>query len=226
MSCPVCRTALEHGERLYCRECDIHYPPPANVKGKPIDEVGCLDDVLNIFYAKIGDSTLIVKQPRAEDLPQIKEALKLASEYTYLRFPSWLWKHSEGVCFMPIHMRNSAGRFFLIMVLDGEMVGFSHHKYWTRAEDDKEMDVFPTPVGSLCGNVELCVLDTYQRQGIGSIYAVLSEYIAKHNGVHFILGETFKEGGMLNIRMRDGWTNFGERKAEDGSMRVLIGKAL
>jgi hypothetical protein len=191
-----------------------------------VDEVGCLDAENNVFYAKIGDSTFIVKQPRAGDLPQIKEALKLASDYTYTRFPSWMWKHAEGICFFPLHKRGATGRLFLIMILDGNVVGFSHHRYWQLTESIKETENFPVSVGSLCGNVELCVFDTYQRQGIGSIYAKVSEYIVKHNGAKFIMGETFKEAGMLNIRLKDGWMNFGERKAEDGSTRILIGRPL
>jgi len=226
MSCPKCRTPLEKGDRLYCEACDVYYHPPANIKGKTVDEIGCLDDRLNAFYAKIGDSTFIVKQPRIDDLPQIKEALKLASEYTYLRFPSPIWKHAEGSCYLPLHERGTRGTLYLVMILDGNVVGFSHHKYWPLTEDIQEKENFPIPIGSICGNVELCVIDTYQRQGIGSIYAKVSEYIAKHNNAKFILGETFKEGGMLNIRVRDGWMNFGERKAEDGSTRVLIGRAL
>jgi len=226
MSCPRCRTTLERGERLHCPECDIYYHPPTNVWGKPVDEIGCLDDANNVFYAKIGDSTFIVKQPRIADLPQIKEAQKLASEYTYLRFPCWIWKHAEGVCYMPIHKQDTRNRLFLIMLLDGEIVGFSQQRYWYLTEEDKEREGFPVPAGSLCGVANFCILDTYQRQGLGSIYAEVSEYIVKHNGAKLMIGETFKEGGALNIRLKDGWTNFGERKVEDGSTRVLIGKVL
>ncbi|GAH08006.1 unnamed protein product, partial [marine sediment metagenome] len=78
MSCPECRTTLERGDVLYCAECDVSYHPPPDVKGKSIDEIGCLDDANNAFYAKIGDSTLVVKQPRISDLPHIREGLRLA----------------------------------------------------------------------------------------------------------------------------------------------------
>lgn len=226
MSCPRCRAPLERLERLYCRECNIYYHPPPNLWGKTVDEIGCLDELNNVFYAKIGDSTFTVKQPRASDLPLIKEGMKLASEYTYLRFPSPIWKHAEGICFFPLHKRDLKGTLYLIMVLDDKVVGLSHHKYWYLTEDIQEKENFPIPVGAFCGNVELCVFDTYQRQGVGTVYAKMSEYVAKHNGAQFIMGETFKEAGMLNIRLKDGWTNFGERTAEDGSIRILIGRPL
>jgi len=226
MSCPNCRTDLEHRNNLYCPECDVLYHSPANLRDISVDEVGCLDEANNVFYAKIGNSTFIVKQPRASDLPLIREGLKLASEYTFLRFPSLMWRHPEGVCHFPLHKKGALGTLFLIMVFDGKMVGHSHHKYWRLTEETQEKENFPISVGSLCGNAELCILDTYQRQGIGSIYAKVSDYIARHNGASFIMGETFKEGGMLNIRLKSGWTNFGERKAEDGSTRILIGKPL
>lgn len=226
MSCPKCRTPLELGALLSCPNCGVSYHAPQNLRGAPVDDVGCLDEKNNVFHAKIGDLTFIVKQPRISDLPAIKEGLGLASEYTFLRFPSWIWRHAEGVCYFPLHKRGEVGTLFLIMVLGDKAVGFSHHKYWILTEKTQQKEGFPAKAGDLCGNVELCVLDPYQRQGVGTIYAKVSEFIAKHNGAKFILGETFKEGGMLNIRLKDGWTSFGERQAEDGTTRILIGRPL
>ena len=226
MFCPRCRTSLERGDPLYCAKCDVSYHSPIDVGGKPIDKVGCLDEANNVFYAKIGDSTLIVKQPRIDDLPRIREGLKLASEYTYMRFPSWLWKHTQGVCYLRLHKRGAVGTLSLIMILDGEVVGFGQHNYWHLTEAVAENEDFPTPVGALCTNVDLCVFDTYQRQGIGTICSKVSEYIAKHNEASLIMGGTFKEGGMLNIWLKDGWMNFGERAAGDGGLRILLGKPL
>jgi len=191
-----------------------------------MDEVGCLDEDKNVFYARLGERMFIVRQPTAVDRPLILEALKLASEYTVLRYPRLIWRHSEGVCHMPYFKPLTKGFVYFMMILDGKVVGFSNHTYWVLGEKTQRQMWFPVPVGSFCGNVELCVLDPYQRQGVASVYAKVSEYIAKHNGANFIMGETYKKGGMLNIRMRDGWTSFGERKLEDGTTRIVIGRAI
>ena len=191
-----------------------------------IDEIGCLDEADNVFYAKRGEQTIIVKQPRIADRPAIIEGMKLASEYTFLRCPSWIWEHSQGVCHFSRHKRGDTGTLFLIIMLDEKVVGFSHHNYWHFTEKMQKQEDFPTPVGSLCGNEMLCIFDAYQQQGIETAYVKISEYIAKHNGAKLLLGDTFKEGDMLDIWLNSGWTNFGERKAEDGSIRIMAGRTL
>lgn len=213
-------------ECLYCPKCDLPYHPPANLLGTPIDQVGCLDEINNVFYAKLGGSTIIVKQPRIGDLPDIVEGMKLASEYTYLRYPSWIWKHPMGICHFTLHKKGNSGRLFLIIMLDGKVVGFSHHDYWHLTEEAQKQENFPIPVGDICGNERFCIFDTYQQQGIETAYVKVSEYIAKHNGAKLLLGDTFKEGDMLDIWLTSGWTNFGERKAEDGSIRIMAGITL
>lgn len=189
-------------------------------------EIGCVDETLNVFQVSVGDSVFTVKQPRIDDLPAIREALKKASEYTYLRYSSIVWKHPEGMCYLPLYVQGYLGRLYMIMMLDDTVVGFSHHRYWVLDEESKEKEGFPISVGDTLCNAELCVLDPYQRQGLGSLYGKVSHFIARHNKAAFIMGETFKEGGMLSIRLKDGWTDFGERMAEDGTMRTLIGKKL
>lgn len=227
MSCPICRTDLiQPDEVLHCPKCDISYDAPINLKGTSIEEIECIDEKLNVFQAKAGEYTFIVRQPRIEHLPAIRKALSLASEYTYLRYPSLVWKHPEGMCHLPLYGRNYLGKLYLIMMLDDKIVGFSHHTYWMLNEETKKKTGFPVPIWSTMTIIQLAVLDPYQRQGIGTLYAKVSEYIAKHNDSAFIMGETFKEGGMLNIRLKDEWKIYSERKAEDGTTRTLIGKPL
>jgi GNAT superfamily N-acetyltransferase len=233
MSCPVCRTTLvvpsgdqETEESQFCTKCELFFDPPFRLKGVPVGEIVCVDEDSNVFKATAGEHTFIVKQPRIADHGAILEALKLASEYTYMRYPSLIWEHTEGVCYLPLHVRGLTGQLHLMMFLDGNVVGFSHHNYWLLDEESKEVTGFPVSVGSIIANGELAILDPYQRQGLGALYGKVSEYIARHNDAAFIMGETFKEGGMLNIRLRDGWEAYGERRAGDNTMRTLIGKQL
>ena len=191
-----------------------------------IDEIRCLNETDNVFYAKLGGHTLTVKQPRIADRPAIIEGMKLASEYTFLRHPSWIWEHSQGICHFSRHKRGDTGTLFLIIILDEKVVGFSHHDYWNLTEKMQEQENFSIPTGSLCANEMLCIFDAYQRQGIEVAYLKVSEYIAKHNGAKLLLGDTFKEGEILNVWLENGWTNYGERKAEDGSIRIMAGRTL
>jgi len=167
-----------------------------------------------------------VRQLSIDDYEDIKEALKLASEYTHLRYPSPIWEHPQGICYLPRFEKGNLGAVYFIMKVNEEIVGLSHHNYWISGEKTKKQEDFPIPIGSKMVVAQLCILDPYQRQGVGSLYAKVSEYIAKHNGADFIMGETFKDGGMLNIRLKGGWESYGERVAEDGTTRIIIGKNL
>lgn len=57
--------------------------------------------------------------------------------------------------------------------------------------------------------MNLCVIDKYQGLGIGSYYANISMFIAKHFGADYALGFTPIEKGMFNIRMKDRWEFLG-----------------
>ena len=191
-----------------------------------MDDIRCLDEADSVFHSKLGESTLIVKQPKITDLPDIREGLKLASYSTFLRHPSWMWRHPQGVCHLPRHKKGEVGMLFLIVKLDGKVVGFSHHNYWYLTEKMQEQENFPLAVGILCVDENLCIFDAYQRRGIEAAYVKVGTYIAKHNGAKLLLGDTFKEGDMLNIWLNSGWTNYGDRKAEDGSIRIMMGRTL
>jgi len=169
---------------------------------------------------------LVVRQPRSCDLDMVRQALKKGSEYTYLRYQTFIWEHPEGICNLPLYNRGSEDILYMIMILDNIVVGFTHHNYWILDEETKEFNNIPAPTGSKVCGIQLCILDPYQNQGIGSLYGHLSEFIAKHNGAAFVMGETHTKGGMVNIRLRSGWQTFGRRTVIEGDERVLVGKML
>jgi len=229
MSCPVCRTTLlfEEGEDdSYCPICNQVYFPHFNFKGVEVRGMGCLDNNRNIFCLYAGDTQFIVKQPMPSDLEGLMEGMSKASEYTFLRYPSMFWEHPQGICNVPFFHPADSGILYLIMVIGETVVGMSHHTYWVLDEETKQEENLPIPVGNNICIAQLCVFDPYQNQGIGSLYALLSEYIAQHFDADFIMGETHGKKGMVNIRLKTGWSVLSRRMVSKVDERVLIGKPL
>ena len=229
MSCPECRTELTspaNSRDMFCPKCELKFYPRFDFKGFKTLKIGCSDVLNNVFYLDTDRGRFTVRQPRRKDYVPLMEALTKASEYTFLRYPSMFWEHPEGICNLPAFDRYSLGTLYLIMVIEDMVVGMSHHTYWTLDEETKQEEKLPIPVGSLICVAQLCVFDPYQNQGIGSLYAPMSEYIAMHNDADFIMGETHAKKGMVGIRLRTGWSVLSRRMVSMEDERVLIGKPL
>lgn len=175
------------------------------------DTITCTDSNLNIFKATTRDLTFTVRQPRKHHTRAHKQAWRKLSQDTVQHYkrkyePDKLYD-SKYRCNLPPYRGEVPGWIPLIMLLDGEIVGFGDmfFKYGEeylvhRLEDDE--------VGC---SMSLCVLDKYQGMGVGSYYSYLSVFIARHFKADWALGYTQYHGGMFNIRMREGWEHVGRR---------------
>ena len=188
--------------------------------------LGCLDEGKNVFFVREGDASLIVKQPDSADYGDIKEALKLASERTYLRYPSPVWEHPEGTCHLSRFERGALGAVYFIIKVSEKIVGFCHHVYWNLNKEAREWGSFPIPIGSRTALIQSCILDPYQGRAIEGLCVKVNEYIAKRNGACFVMSEAFQGEKILDAFFEEGWNEYDEYAAYDGSARVLVGKPL
>ena len=152
---------------------------------------------------------MTVRQPKPEDLEAVTEASRKASPRTMRRYgtmhPSTVPKNAPpNICMWPPFKPGDMGWFFVIMEVDGEIVGFGKHCY-AKAENMHLDYAFPDP-GDTVAECSLCVIDEYQGRGYGTLYSKINLLITKTNGATWLAGYTYTKGALLGIRQRDGFT--------------------
>jgi len=176
------------------------------LRNTSIVESGCLDPTLNIFYSKSSDGRMyVMRQPRRADIKEHRKAWKKVNPDNKHRFkrathPPWLYNVKQRSR-RPLYRGEVPGEMPLIVEVDGEVVGFSD-AFFRYGEHFKRYEVPPDDV---CSNFYLTALDGLQGMGIGTYYAKTSNAAARHFGCQWILGETYRAGGLHRIRQRDGW---------------------
>ena len=180
-----------------------------NLRDTPCIEAGILDEKTNRFYGKGVGVLFEVRQPRKKDEREHRRLWKKLSPYTFNRYRRYYVDQQiydpKYRCRLPLYRGEIPGFVPFIMVIDDKIVGFSDmmFKYgrdlWLHKLEDDEVGC----------SMNLCVLDRYQGLGIGSFYANISVFIAKHFGADYALGYTPTEKGMMNIRLKDGWEYMG-----------------
>ena len=176
------------------------------LRGTTITESGCLDPNLNIFYSKSSDGrTYTMRQPRKQDAGAHRKAWRKVNPTNKHRFkrtthPPWLYDINQRSR-QPLYRGEVPGEMPLIVELEGKVVGFSDAFF----RDGAHFSRYEVPPEDVCTNMYLTTLDGLQGMGIGTYYAKTSNAIARHFGCQWILGETYKDGGLHRIRMKDGW---------------------
>lgn len=177
------------------------------------EEVTCVNPMLNVFKAYTGDFTFTVKQPRSTDYNDHWRAWRKLSDYTLLRYKRKYVdeKHydSKYRCNLPIYKGEVPGWLPLVMVIQGNIVGFGDMMF-KHGTEYMIHDVGDDEVGC---SMNLCVLDKYQGMGVGSYYGHLSIFIARFFGADYALGYTPFKKGMFHIRMKDDW-EYVERRGD------------
>jgi len=167
-----------------------------NLKGKPIKDIGIVNWKENVFYVKVSRYKVIVKQPTREDIPLMIEARENTSTHSWKRYApfSTLWENWNQLTAEPMFRHKDRGRLHLIMKIKEEVVGFASQDYAVDAEGYWVYSAF-------------CIVDKWQRRGVGTIFLLLSEYIAKVMGAKFGVAQTrIRHGlGTFQIRQRTGW---------------------
>lgn len=169
-------------------------PEEVDLKGKPVEAIGVMDAADNSYFIVSDSITMFVRQPLQTDLEAMKEGMAKIDRKNWGWYApySTIWDSLEQAANLPRFKRTSDGTLYMIMVIDGEVVGFSSHKYLWQGE-----------ARNVTGG--LCVTDPWNNRGVGSLYLKLSEYIAVFNGAREFHGQTRVIGGTYNIRQRDGW---------------------
>ena len=178
------------------------------LRGTTIVETGCLKSDSNSFYSKTSDGRLFVmRQPNLKKYTKQRDAWKLISDENKKRYKRvnveerWLYNMKQR-CKQPLYRGEVPGVLPLSVEVDGEVVGFSDgfFRYGTAFER------YGVPSDDLCSNFSILALDKFHGRGIGTYFAYTSSYIGRHFGCKWIVGATFENGGMYNIRKREGWS--------------------
>jgi len=175
------------------------------LKGTMPETIECVDSLRNVFEAKTGAFTFIVKQPRRADIRRHKKAWNQLSENTLVHYKrkilSEVFYDSKTRCLLSYYRGEVPGFMPVIMEIDNRIVGFGDMMFMS-GDHFIRHDIPPDTVGA---SMNLCVLDKYQGLGIGSFYSPISTYIAKSLGADYTIGFTRTKGGTYNMRMREGW---------------------
>ena len=189
-------------------------PEEVDLRGKPVEAIGILNAPENAFFITADNITLFVRQPRPRDLQIMREGMAKIDRKSWAFYAPYssIWESLEQTVALPLFKRLSRNTLYMIMILDGEVVGFASHEY---RGNGKGRHV----IGGLC------ISNPWRGRGVGSLYLKLSEYIAVVNGARVFHGQTRVVGGAYNIRMRDGWETV--RMYDDkGTIKSTIKKVL
>lgn len=176
------------------------------LKGVEVTEVGCSNPELNVFYAKLEDGrTVTAHQPRKKDSSKQRRAWKQVGEPSRLAYRRAYVDQSlydmRQRCTQPLYKGEVPGVIPISIEVDGVVVGFCDI-FFKYGVDFIRFNVKDT---DKCANGSITALDKYRGIGVGNLYAVLSNYIAKHFGCQYILGRTKQVGGMRSIRREEDW---------------------
>lgn len=180
------------------------------IKGLTVDEIVVVDKVRNIFEGRNHDTGFVftVRQPNKLDTRNHKKAwrrLSLDTLRLYVRqYCPKKFYDSKYRCTRP-RFRGGVGEedgfLPLIMEIDDKIVGFGDFMFM-KGTHYKTHDIPDEDVGC---SMNLCVIDKYHGLGIGTYYSFISTYIAKYFKADWTVGFTLRQGGMVNIRARQGW---------------------
>ncbi len=181
------------------------------IRGLSVDRVECVDRTRNVFHGVDEDTGFIftVKQPSRMDTREHKKAWNQLTENTVNHYKRLNlddeYYDSKYRCSLPKFQPSQHGFLPLVMIIDGNIVGFADMLFY---KGDEYM-LHDIPLDDVGCSMNLCVLDSYQGLGIGYYYSVMSVKIAKHFKADWALGFTERDGAMWRLRKKQGWTLVG-----------------
>lgn len=214
-------------------------------KDLKLDRYGVLEFPRPIFFGIVGKHLITLRQPMSADKLRIKEAETQTTPLTRTRFSaSGLrksktrkhiselppWKKSQlGILNQIIEVHPYCGDILEKPSEDklfrGTIVGFARQIYQKSQSPSLINYLFNIPNQIVCENF-VSMLDDYQGMGYGTAYGRISTYCASHMGADWIVGTTYMNHGMFNIRLKEGWEvtkiHYGAPLGDQASIRYRI----
>jgi len=193
-------------------------------KDLKLTEYGVLPFPRPLFFGVVGSHLLVVRQPNTKDRTAIRETQSRITERTRTRYsasglrksktrktidelPPWR-KGQLGILNQIIEVYPDSGDIFKDFskskLKQGYIVGFARQLYQKSQSATLINYSFNVPNQIVCENF-VSMLDDYQGYGFGTVYGPISTFIAEYNGADWIVGTTYMNHGMFNIRMKEGW---------------------
>lgn len=178
-----------------------------NIRKEKITDVKRLDPDKVLYSGRAGPVTMIVKQPEPKDIWKVNAGAQKCSKNTIKRFtqidmPTRKSSDKRTICDYPVFKRGDLGFLFVVMMIDGDVVGFGRHYYSKASEIPMYRIKNPDDVAAECA---LCIVDEYQGKGLGTLYGIINKKMCKDLGAQWLVGTTYTKGGMMKIRQRDGF---------------------
>lgn len=197
-----------------------------SIKGITPSLVLCANPNLNIFVARFNKTEVQLRQPRRNDSGRQRLAWGQLSDNSKKRYrranvDKQLYDMNYRAK-LPLYRGEVPGWMPMIMEVDSTIVAFVDimFKYGV---DFKKFLIKPEEKGMACS---IGVLDKYQGLGLGTAYSYLTDEIGRHYGIDWILGDTFLNNGMRNIRITDGWEKIREYRSISGEVMISHKKHL
>ena len=192
-----------------------------SIKGITPSLVVCANPSPNLFVARFDKVEVQLRQPRRKDSGRCRLAWADLSEKSKRRYrranvDKQLYDMKYR-CQLPLYRGWVPGWLPLIMETDNTIVAFVDIMFKTGDSEFKKFLIKPEETGMACS---IGVLDKYQGLGFGTAYSFLTDEIGRHFGINWILGSTYAQGGMRNIRIADNWEKIREYRAPSGEIMI------
>ena len=178
-----------------------------SVRKHPITGIRSLREDWVEWAGRAGPVEMVVKQPELSDYSKVMAGAQKCSprtikRYTQVDMPTKKPTDPRTICDYPRFKRGDLGFLFLVMLIDGDVVGFGRHYYAPASELDMYGVDNPDSILAECS---LCIADPYQGKGLGTLYGLINKAVCRDLGAEYLVGTTYTRGGMMKIRQRDGF---------------------
>jgi len=197
-----------------------------NFKGMKPEFVMAANDNLNIFVARVDGVDIILRQPRKKDSGKQRLAwadLSEASKKRYRR--ANVDKQLYDMNYrskLPLYRGTVPGWVPMVMEVDDNIVAFVDIMFKFGVDFQKFL-IKPEETAMACS---IGVIDKYQGLGLGTMYSYLTDCIGRHFGIDWILGDTYLNNGMRNIRIKDDWELIRTYRTSSGEVMISHKKRL
>lgn len=197
-----------------------------NLRGLIPEFTICANPPLNLFVSRVDGTDVIMRQPRRKDSGKQRTAwadLSEASKKRYRR--ANVSKDLYDMNYrakLPLYKGEVPGWMPMIMEVDDNIVAFVDIMFMYGTGFQKFL-IRLDEKGMACS---IGVIDRYQGLGLGTMYSYLTDCIGRHFKIDWILGDTYLNNGMRNIRIKDDWQLIRTYRASSGEIMVSHKKRL
>jgi len=191
-----------------------------SLRGTRVVFTDCVNPNLNIFVSRFDETDVILRQPRRKDSGRMRLAWGQLSDSSKKRYrranvDQQLYDMNYRAK-LPLYRGEVPGWLPLIMEVDDTIVAFVDI-FFKYGVDFKKFLIEPEEKAMAAS---IGVLDKYQGLGFGTAYSYLTDEIGRAFEIDWILGTTYVQGGMRNIRIKDGWEAIRTYRAASGDVMV------